>query len=152
MPFPQTFARSAVLAVALALAGSGCREGPTGPEAGLAAARARWARRGPGAYTITVFRLCLCPRETSEPVAVTVRRGAATIRVYAGSGAPVPAQYADAFPTVDALFAMIEAGARAGTRPIQASYNASLGYPTRVAVGDPATDAPVYVANELRPR
>ncbi|MDQ6886552.1 MAG: DUF6174 domain-containing protein [Gemmatimonadota bacterium] len=140
----------AISAAVLTLNVGACRSTPTGPEAGLAAARARWTKLAPAAYTITLYRSCECLAEMSGPVEVAVRSGAGVSRRYVQSGAAVAPQYADLFLTVEGLFAIIDAAVRDGMRPLDARYDATLGYPTRVAIGDPATDAPVYSVTALR--
>ena len=142
----------AALATVLTLNVGACSSTSTGPEAGLAAARARWAKLAPAAYTITLYRSCECLAEMSGPVEVAVRSGTVVSRHYVQSGAAVAPQYADLFPTVEGLFAIIDAAVRDGTRPLDARYEAALGYPSRVAIGDPATDAPVYSVSALRSR
>jgi hypothetical protein len=68
------------------------------------------------------------------------------------SGAAVTTPYVSLFPGVDGLFAIIDDAVRSGTRPLVAQYHPTLGYPTRIELGDPAVDAPVYVVSDLQPR
>ena len=147
-----TMFRTAAVAVALVLGIADCGVSATAPESGLAAARFRWAQRGPAAYTITVLRTCECLREMSGPVTVSVRNGVVESRQYVESGTAVPAQYAELFPTVEGLFALIGDGIRSGTRPLSAQYDSALGYPTRFSIGEPAADAPLYVISEFQAR
>jgi hypothetical protein len=142
--------RRLALAAVLPLAAAACGRGPTEPGAGLAVARARWARSGPANYSLTLYRSCECTEAMSGPVVVTVRGGQVTARVYQRTGAPVTAAYAAVFPAVDGLFALVESGVRAGTRPAEVRYHPVLGYPTRVVFGDPATDAPVTEVTTFR--
>jgi hypothetical protein len=147
-------ARRAAVVAALPLCAASCAANAAGPADAdrLEAARARWARRGPAAYTVTIHRSCECLPEMSGPVVVTVRDGAVTARRYARTGATPAPQYAPAFPGVEGLFALVDAGVRdASTRPREVRYDAALGYPTRIVLGDPATDAPVYTVSGLRP-
>jgi hypothetical protein len=141
----------ATLAVTLLLGIASCSAPATSPAAGLEAARARWAHLGPAAYTVTIARSCNCLPEMSGPVIVVVRNGTVTSRHYVQSGAAVGPQYAAVFPAVEGLFAIIDAGLREGVLPLDARYDAGLGYPIRIAVGDPNLDAPVYSVSELRP-
>jgi hypothetical protein len=131
---------------------AGCGRGGTDPETDLATARARWGERAPAAYTVSIWRTCECLREMSGPVVVSVRAGVVESRQYVESGAAVAPQYAELFPAVEGLFALIDAGIRSGSRPLTARYDPALGYPTRFAIGDPATDAPLYTVSDLRPR
>ena len=41
---------------------------------------------------------------------------------------------------------------RNDTRSLSVQYDLTLGFPTRIALGDPAVDAPVYVMSDLRAR
>ena len=147
-----TIFRTAAVAVALVLGIADCGVSATAPESGLAAARFRWAQRAPAAYTITILRTCECLREMSGPVTVSVRNGVVESRQYVESGAAVPPQYVELFPTVEGLFALIEDGIRSDTRPLSAQYDATLGYPTRFSIGEPAADAPLYIVSEFQPR
>jgi hypothetical protein len=147
---PIATARRLAVAAAIPLAAAACRAGPAEPGAGLEPARARWARSGPANYRMTLHRSCECTEAMSGPVVVTVRGGAVTARVYERTGAPVAASYAGVFPVVEGLFALVEAGIRAGTRPADVRYHPALGYPTRVVFGDPATDAPVTAVTAFR--
>ena len=72
-------------------------------------------------------------------------------RVYTSSGAAVSAQYAPVFPSVEELFAMIDAAIRRGAS-VQVKYDPTLGYPTRFAEGDPAVDAPLWVLSDFSAR
>src|SRR4051794_11611243 len=147
-----TMCRTAAVTVALVLGIAACGVSTTAPESGLAAARFRWAQRAPAAYTVTMLRTCECLREMTGPVTVSVRNGIAESRLYVESGAAVSPQYAALFPTVEGLFALIEAGIRSDTRPLSAQYDSALGYPTRFSIGDPAADAPLYIVSEFRAR
>ena len=123
----------------------------TTPQGGLAAARARWAARGPDSYAVTVTRSCECLPEASGSVRVTVRSKSVESRVYTSSGAAVGAQYAPVFPSVEELFVMIDAAIRRGAN-VQVKYDPTLGYPTRFAEGDPAVDAPLWVLSDFAAR
>lgn len=123
----------------------------TTPQGGLAAARARWAARGPDSYAVTVTRSCECLPDASGPVRVTVRSKAVESRVYTSSGAAVSTQYAPVFPSVEELFVMIDAAIRRGAS-VQVKYEPTLGYPTRFAEGDPAVDAPLWVLSHFSAR
>ena len=62
------------------------------------------------------------------------------------------AQYADIFPAVEGLFTIIDTAIKNGTKPLTTQYDPTLGYPTRIALGDPAVDAPLYLVSDLRAR
>jgi uncharacterized protein DUF6174 len=134
------------------LSAAACNSGSTGPVDDLSAARAKWSRSGVPAYSYTIRRSCECLPESSGPVVVTVRNGVVESRQYTQSGAAVSSQYADIFPAVEGLFAIIDGAIRNGTKPLTVEYHPTLGYPTRIALGDPAVDAPLYTITDLRPR
>lgn len=129
-----------------------CGSSSTEPADRLAAARARWARNAPTTYSYTIRRSCECTAEMAGPVTVVVRNGAVESRLYVSSGSMVSAQYAQIFPTVEGLFAIIDDAIKAGTKSLTAQYDPTLGYPTRIALGDPAVDAPQYLVSNLQPR
>lgn len=141
-----------ISAVAILTFTFGCSSSSTGPADSLAAARARWARNAPAAYSYTIQRSCECLPETSGPVTVVVRNGTVESRQYVSSGAGVSDQYADIFPAVEGLFKIIDAAIKNGTKPLTTQYDATLGFPTRIALGDPAVDAPLYLVSGLRAR
>jgi hypothetical protein len=138
--------RFACLAVVLSLGVAAC-ESATSPQFELATARARWASVQPAGYSIIVTRICDCSYATSGPVMIQVRNGTVVSRVYVESGAVVADGYAEIFPNVDGLFALIDAGEKDGVSPVTAQFDPVLGYPTRVAVGDPNLDAPLYTVS-----
>jgi len=132
------------LAAVVVLSAAACNSGSTAPANELTAARTRWARVGPAAYTYAISRSCECLPEMSGPVIVMVRNGVVESRQYTRSNAAVPAQYAELFPAVEGLFAIVDDAIRNGTTPLSVQYDLTLGFPTRIALGDPAADAPVY--------
>lgn len=115
----------------------------TGPQ-GLAVARARWADRGPTSYTITVYRGCECLLEMSGPIDITVRDGVVISRRYSHDQSEITtAGYVATFPAVEGFFEIIGDELQRGTKPFEASYDAALGYPTRIFVGSPYPDGAV---------
>jgi hypothetical protein len=153
MASPLSRLRSRAFAIAVLLvAAADCRSTGTDPESSLAVARARWADRAPAAYSVTILRTCECLRDMSGPVRVAVRNGVVESRQYLESGAAVAPQYAELFPAVEGLFSLIDSGIRDDSRPLSAQYDATLGYPIRFAIGDPAADAPLYIVSEFQAR
>ena len=140
-----------LIAVAWVALLAGCSSS-TGPAESLATARARWARFAPASYSYTIQRSCECFAEAAGPVTVVVRNGAVESRQYVSSGATVTAKYAPIFPAVEGLFAIIDDAIRNGTTPLTAQYDPTLGFPTRIALGDPAVDSPMYLVSDLRAR
>jgi hypothetical protein len=86
----------------------------------------------------------------SGPVTVVVRSGIVESRHYVQSGATVANTYAELFPTVSGLFALLDAAVRDGTSPLSAQFDPTLGYPVHIVIGDPATDHPVYAVSAFR--
>jgi Family of unknown function (DUF6174) len=121
--------------LAAAAATLGACDGPTAPERQLQAARLKWERTRPAAYTITVARLCFCPQGGSSPVIVSVRDGVVESRTYVNNGAAVAPTDADYFPTVDGLFELIEDARRQGTDTIDATYDPARGFPVFISIG-----------------
>ena len=141
------------LAAALLVAVAGCDDAtaPGGDE--LGAARVRWAQRGPASYSVTVYRGCECLREMSGPVVVTVVERTVAARAYAEGGAPVGLALAEHFPSVEQLFARIDAARRARVDRLEVTYDPVLGHPVRVLI-DPdevvADDEVTYTVSGLR--
>ena len=142
------FAAATIAAIALAI--GGCRE-TSGPEEGLASARARWSAHAPASYDMLVSKSCECVPGTSGTVAISVRNGVVISRTYPNDG-PVPPEYAAAFPAVPDLFDIIDGAVRAGTKPIDVKYDPIYGYPIRAALGNVAADAPLYMISNFTPR
>ena len=142
----------ASIAMLFAVGAAACQSSTAGPGAGLATARARWAARGPDSDAVTVSRSCECLPEMAGPVRVVVSGKVVQSRTYLPSGTPVSAQYAPDFPSVDELFAMIDAAIKRGDAKVTAEYDRTLGYPKRFVAGDPAVDAPVYTMSDFEAR
>ena len=142
--------RLGIIALVATLAVGGCKADITGPASELATARARWAMVGPASYSVVVSRSCECLEAAVGPVLVSVRNGVAQSRQYTRTGAPVDASRGDWFPTVEGLFAVIEAAIRDGIQPMDIQYDPALGYPTRVFIGETASDGgEAYLARDI---
>lgn len=138
---------SRVLLLALAL--TACHDS-TGPTLDQTSARQRWDQRGPASYQLTVTRSCFCPDEVIGPVAIVVANGEVQSRTYVRTGEPVQPMFANDFPDVEGLFDYIGRMQESGT-PVDALYDATLGYPVRIAAGaDPGRDDFVTTQAELR--
>ena len=141
-----------VVGLAFTMGASECGVLSTAPDASLSAARARWERRGPDDYSITISRSCECLAAMAEPAVVVVRDGVVESRTYVRTGLPVPAEFAQGYPSIAELFQRIEDGLQAeGNGELSVDYHPLYGYPTRYVFGDPATDAPVTFASDLTP-
>lgn len=142
--------RFAVFAALLTLGVGACKSTVTGPGSELEEGRARWAMVAPAAYTVVISRSCECLQEAAGPVLVTVRNGVAQSRLYTQTGAPVASTRSEWFPTIERLFAIIDAAVRDGIQPMDVTYDPTYGYPTRVFIGDTAFDGgEAYYASDL---
>jgi Family of unknown function (DUF6174) len=149
--FPSSRIRT--LAMALALGLGACKSSVTGPVSELAAARARWSSVAPTTYSVVIARSCECLQAAAGPVLVTVRNGVAQSRQYTQTGAPVTGSLSERFPTVEGLFAVIDAAIRDRIQPMQVEYDPALGYPTRVFIGDTSADGgEAYFASDVHPQ
>jgi hypothetical protein len=90
---------------------------------------ARWELTRPEAYVATMERICFCTPEMTGPVLVTVQGNTVVSRVYEASGEPVPAEYADGFPTIDGLFRIIKDAIDDGYHKLDAFYDPATGIP-----------------------
>ena len=138
-------------AAAMVLSAAACG-GSTGPTEDLEAARSKWSRLGPASYSMTIRVVCECTAEMAGPVVVVVRNGVVESRTYVPAGRAVSSEYVASFPTVEGLFALVESAIRRDTKPLVAQYDAALGYPTRIELGNPAVDAPMYLITDFRVR
>lgn len=139
-------------AALLLLAIGACNGTATGPGSDFAAARARWARMAPVAYTVTMYRSCECEPETSGPIVLTVSNGTVESRYYELSGEVVPPEIGQWFPTVEGLFALIDAELREGRPPLNAEYDPILGFPIRFFLVGTLTEGKGYTLRDFRPQ
>jgi len=126
-----------LLLLALASCGDGYSTAP-GLRA-LAQARERWARTAPAAYQITVSRGCYCLLDATRPVIVVVRDGQVESRRYEDTGVAVVAELAGYYPTVEGMFDLIEAAIARGAVQVEASFDATRGFPIEIALDESAT-------------
>ena len=121
----------------------------------LASARRRWRQVGPPSYEVTVGHGCFCTPDVTRPVVVTVTNGQVVRRRYADDGTDVDARWAEAFPTVDGLFAIIIDAYDRDAASVNASYHPYWGYPVSIGidyVAQMADDEAFYQAEGLVPR
>jgi len=138
---------------AAAAATLGACDGPTSPERQLQAARLKWERTRPAAYTFTIARYCFCA-PGGGPVIVSVRDGVVESRTYAANGAAVAPAYAEYFPTIDGLFEVIE-DARQRADAIDVTYDPAFGFPAVISIDyirTSADDEITYRATSFQPR
>ena len=91
-----------------------------------------------------------------EPGALAVvRNGVVESLKYTQTGADVPQQYRSSFPTVEGLFAQIDSARAKRVARLDVTYDATLGYPTRIDVDvnrNVADEEYTYVASNLLAR
>jgi hypothetical protein len=107
--------------------------GGSGRRAELERQRAKWARQQITSYRLVYRRDCECGEALTSPTAIEVRGGAVAAATYA-DGDPVPSHVRDDLPTVDALFAMVAEAIQQEADLLEVTYDASRGYPTRIAI------------------
>ena len=104
----------------------------SGEEKELEQAQARWADAGPFDYQVEVRLSCFCQAALPVFSRLEVRAGQV---VAATPLAPTPGDVIplDAWPTVPEVFESIESASRQSVyTEIEAQYEPSLGYPTRL--------------------
>lgn len=111
-----------------------CRVVSTEADPSPNTARDRWTSNHPASYDFTMRRLCFCPAEFTNPVIVAVRNGVVESRRYESSGQPLPANYAQSFPTIDGLWEIVDDAARRNAAKLDVTYDPVLGYPTRIDI------------------
>jgi len=107
----------------------------------LERAQTKWERTRPESYVYAVQRLCFCPPDYIGPVRVRVEGAAVVERVYVDSGDPVPAAYADVFPTVDGLFAILAEAYADDADDVRVTYDPQTGVPVDFFIDDLETAA-----------
>ena len=134
--------RLAFVAVLLALIASGCTlptaiapepslgEPEDSDRAALAEARARWATADVSDYAFTYQESCFCPPEFSGPFRITVENGRVDSVTRNGRAATEQRTY----PTIDALFDVIEDAFDRDAETVQVSYDADLGLPVNAYI------------------
>lgn len=115
------------LAVLLCVVAAGCSS-TTEAES----ARTKWASHQPAAYMFTMQRICFCG--DTRPVVVSVRNGVVESRKYEDTRADVPSQLANAYPTVEGLFALIDDAVARKADMITAAYDPDRGFPVQVSI------------------
>jgi hypothetical protein len=145
------------LLAVLALAVAGCND-PLGPvnTADLARAEKLWIQKRPASYTIEERISCFCDPVIHYWTRLTVRNDQVVAQEWAE---PVPAVYQmvslSQWSTVSGLFNTIHSSATSGyTKRVDAAYDPTYGYPTRIEVvcSDNIADCGViYEARNLTP-
>lgn len=105
----------------------------------LNAARDLWQDTRPDSYAMRVSMSCFCARDFLEPFVQNVEGDTVVSLEYAPDasvlpGSPVPDGLE--LPTVDGLFAKIEAALQRGADTVDVSYNPNNGVPERVFINE----------------
>ncbi len=103
-------------------------------QAQLDEARALWAAKGPKDYTATFHWTCFCAPAYSGPVELTVVNGTIMGVQYAEGVAAPGTPKASNYMTVPQLFDLVQQAIDERAYRIDATYDASLGYPTKVLI------------------
>jgi hypothetical protein len=96
--------------------------------AALQQARGHWNSLGITDYQYAFQRSCFCAPDFRAPVRIEVRQGqvAEVASVETGQARPT-----EGYPTVEDLFARLQAALDSGAENVQVAYDPGLGYPTR---------------------
>ena len=117
----------------------------------LAAARSRWAGSATRSYAFTVRRSGFLPPSVSGPARVTVKNGEVVSVVAAGENSIDASAFAS-IDTIEELFSLVQNGLDQKAAALDASYDATLGFPTQIAI-DPnllaADDETNYTVTEF---
>jgi hypothetical protein len=133
----MTFARSfRWLAVAGVLAlGSGCgRLEDDQDRSELANARRQWRAQGLTSYDIRYRNVCFCVTDHTAPVRLEVRNGAIAGAVRLDTSQRLGPDTFNRYRTVDAIFDLIDQSIDANAAQVDATYDASRGFPVSVYI------------------
>ena len=117
-------------------------------------ARERWRAQGIDSYEFVLRRLCFCGGGI-EPATVVVRNGMRISVTVVATGEPVPAPFAEYYPTVEGLFGFIEDAIDRRAHSITAVYDAQMGFPTSIRVDydeNTIDEEMAFEASSLRPQ
>ena len=106
----------------------------TGPEDEISEMRTLWESQALANYDFVLQRSSFSPPHLVEPVAIKVRGGQVTSRVYVNSGLPATVADPNWWPSIDGLFDFLEAARDGGADKIEVQYHGGQGYPTRAFV------------------
>lgn len=151
-----TLVRTVVLAAALSAGLQACSAvGPRrlGAERlAFAVALERWNAQRIDDYAYSLQRLCECLNEWMRPVRVVVENGVIVSLSDAQTGAPVAAERAHMYHTVEGLFELIADAIERDADVVAVEYHPSLGYPVRITIDDDiqvGDDEFTYVASDF---
>lgn len=117
----------------------------------LRSAEARWAEHGLTDYSFVYRHDCFCA-DGGRRARITVRAGLVTDVTSADAGGPLAAQAPSDWPTVDTLFARLDALVGDKSREdweFDAQYDPALGYPTTIRLTAPPNVADAGSIEEI---
>ena len=129
----RLLARLVALAALLGLGAFGCGSAtaPSDPlereRERLQQARGQWRSQGIADYRFDFRRICFCAPPFTDPVRVTVRRGAIVAVERVSDAAPQDPAF---YYTIEGLFSVLEEAIDQDANQLTASYDSALGYPT----------------------
>jgi hypothetical protein len=100
----------------------------------LAAARRQWRAQAVTSYDIRYQNVCFCVTDHTAPVRLEVRNGAITGAVRLDSGQRLGAETFARYRTVDEIFDLIDQAIDENAAEVNATYDASRGYPVSVYI------------------
>jgi len=133
----MTVRKGVAVAGLVLLSLSGCS--PTDPgnlddvTEAMQANRGKWRSQGIDSYEFVLRRLCFCAGGT-DPARLLVRSGTRLSVTDVTTGQPIPAEWAQYYPTVDGLFEFIADAIAQKAHSIEVEYHAVLGYPTSIRI------------------
>ena len=107
--------------------------GRSGDDLELARNRQRWASAAIRDYEFEFHRSCFCVPETTEPVRITVRNHLVSTVVRTRDG-QLATTSGVRWPTVDSLFADVDALSASEPERLVVDYDPTYGYPRSIAV------------------
>jgi len=112
----------------------GSEGGGTEPPDEISEMRMLWESQGLANYDFVLQRSSFSPPNLVEPVAMQVRGGKVTSRIYVNSGLPATGADPSWWPSIDGLFDFLEAARDGNADKIEVQYDARRGYPTQAFV------------------
>lgn len=93
-----------------------------------------WSAAGFSSYDLDVRRLCDCDPGLTGTVKVRVRSGQVVARTLAPKGEELALEFAEAYPTITGLFAVVQDALDRGADAIQVEFEPDLGFPEDLAI------------------
>ena len=133
MTFPHAWRWLAVVAALALLPGCGRLEGDQ-DRSDLAAARRQWRAQRLTSYDFRYQNVCFCVSDFRAPVRLEVRNGAIAGAVRLDTGQRLGPDSFRNYRTVDGIFDLIDQSIEDNAARVDATYDASRGYPVSVYI------------------